>query len=366
MHDALVVVPTFNERENIGILLDHIFALERPPDVLVIDDASPDGTAKVVEEKQKQYGSDHLQLIVRKEGKAGRGSACLYGFRIARERGYKASIEMDADLSHDPKDIPRFLAKLSEADVVVGSKYVPGGKVEGWEWYRKLLSRGANMYARLILQMPIHDYTNGYRCYGPRALAILPDLPIDGVGFTVIPQMSYQLHRHGMRLTEIPIVFTNRRFGTSNMTITEIAESFLAIIRIRSHDLALHLAQLTKFGTTGLTNAAVDFGILLFCVEILGWPLLPSNVLSTGIAITNAFFMNKKWTFRSNEERHGKQYMQFLLVYGSCFLWVQAVLWLFAVKLGFWYVPVKILIIPAAAAWNYLWMHYRVFRKRKP
>ena len=180
MDKALVVIPTFNERENIGTLLDRIFALESPPDVLVVDDNSPDGTADVVREKQEQYGNARLTLLVRREGKAGRGSACLHGFRMAREQGYTAAIEMDSDLSHDPADIPRLLAGLKDADVVIGSKYVPGGRVEGWEWYRKYLSRGANIYAGLILKMPIHDYTNGFRCYGPRALAILPELTIDG------------------------------------------------------------------------------------------------------------------------------------------------------------------------------------------
>ena len=365
MQKVLVVIPTFNERENIGLLIDRIFAQSAPVEVLVVDDASPDGTAEIVKEKQKTFGIERLHLLVRNEGKGGRGSAALQGFAIAREKGFEAAIEMDADLSHDPSDIPRFLEKLSDADVVIGSKYVPGGKVVGWEWYRTFLSRTANFYAHLILQLPIRDYTNGYRCYGPRALQILPELSIDGKGFTVIPQMSYQLAKKGMRLTEIPIVFTNRRRGTSNMSIREMTESFVAILRIRSHDVALHFGQLVKFATTGFTNSFIDFGILAFCVEILKWPLLPSNVLSTGIAITNAFFMNKRWTFKNVEERHTAQYVQFLLVYGSCFLLAQGALWFFAVYLGFWYIPVKIGIIPAAALWNYLWMHFHVFRSRE-
>ncbi|MEK7137698.1 MAG: GtrA family protein, partial [Patescibacteria group bacterium] len=304
-------------------------------------------------------------LLERNEGKAGRGSACLAGFRIARERDYKAAIEMDADLSHDPKDIPRFLAQLSGADVVIGSKYVPGSRIIGWEWYRKVLSRAANLYAGLILRLPVHDYTNGYRCYGERALAHLPELQIEGTGFTVIPQMSYELHRLGMRLTEIPITFTNRRHGTSNMSLREMRESFLAILHIRSRSLALHVAQGAKFVTTGLTNSFIDFGILAFCVEVLAWPLLFSNVLSTGIAVTNAFYMNKRWTFKNEERKHAVQYAQFILVYGSSFFLAQGILWFFAIELGFWYVPVKLLIIPGAAAWNYLWMHHAVFRERK-
>jgi len=233
MSDVLIVIPTYNERENIGTLIDGIFSLSAGVDVLVVDDGSPDGTSDIVREKQQQIGEERLKLIVRTQGKAGRGSACMEGFKIALEKGYRAAIEMDADLSHDPKDIPRLIEKLDEADVVVASKYVRGGKVIGWEWYRKLLSWGANMYARLILRLPIHDYTNGYRCYGQRALKLIPDLKIEGTGFTVIPQMSFQLHQAGMTFAEIPITFTNRRKGKSNMSFKEMSESFVAILKIR-------------------------------------------------------------------------------------------------------------------------------------
>ncbi len=233
MSDILIVVPTYNERENIGTLIDDIATQPSTVDILVIDDGSPDGTADIVREKQKHIGEERLKLVVRAEGKAGRGSACLYGFRYALDHGYRAAIEMDADLSHNPADIPRFIERLDDADVIVGSKYVRGGKVIGWGWYRTLLSRGANLYARMILRLPIHDYTNGYRCYGPRALRLIPHLPIDGTGFTVIPQMSFFLHRAGLKFVEIPITFTNRRRGTSNMSLKEVTESFLTVLKLR-------------------------------------------------------------------------------------------------------------------------------------
>ena len=365
MQKTLVVVPTFNERENIGTLIDGLFLQPAPVDVLVVDDASPDGTAEVVRERQAHYGSERLQLTVRKEGKAGRGSACLHGFALARERGYGAAIEMDADLSHDPKDIPRLIEKLSEADVVIGSKYVPGGKVVGWEWYRKYLSRGANFYAKLILQMPIRDFTNGYRCYGPKALAILPSLEIEGKGFTVIPQMSYQLWKRGMRFAEIPIVFTNRRRGVSNMSFREMRESFLAILRIRSHTLHLHTLQLFKFGVTGVTNTFVDIGLLVLFVEVVHLPLLFANPVADILAISNAFLMNKLWTFRNGETQYVSQYGKFIAVYGTSLLLSNGMMWLFVGRMGIWYIPAKLMAVPLCAVWNYLWMHFQVFSAHK-
>jgi dolichol-phosphate mannosyltransferase len=228
----LVIIPTYNETENIGKLIDCIFEACGDVDILVVDDDSPDGTAYLVREKQKQYG-EKLRLKVRTEGKAGRGSACLYAFKVALDENYDCAIEMDADFSHDPIEIPKMIRKIEEYDVVVGSKYMKGAKIEGWNWFRKLLSRGANFYARLILGIPISDYTNGYRCYGRRALEIIPEFKFEGKGFTVIPQMSYQLYKAGMKFTEIPITFVNRREGKSNMTFKEIIESFTAIPKIR-------------------------------------------------------------------------------------------------------------------------------------
>jgi dolichol-phosphate mannosyltransferase len=364
MAEILVIVPTFNERGNIGVLLERIFALPLPLHVLVVDDGSPDGTAEVVRIVQRKVGTDRLFLRERRGGKAGRGSACLEGFAFARERGYQAVIEMDADLSHDPRDIPRFLEALQGADVVIGSKYCPGGRVEGWEWYRRCLSRMANLYAHLILQMSVRDYTNGYRCYSTRAIALLPNLPIEGSGFTVIPQMSYLLERAGMRLREIPIVFTNRRAGTSNMSLREIMESARAILRLRSRTLDLHLSQFLKFGTVGVSAALLDLSLLTVAVEVLKLPLLSAIILADGITVTYVFLLNKWWTFRDERPRYVSQYVSFLLVYASSFLLGVSLTWILAVVVGLWYVLAKILAIPLCAVWNYCWLHFRVFSRR--
>jgi dolichol-phosphate mannosyltransferase len=362
MPEVLVIIPTYNESENIGTLIDRIFEVSRDLHVLVVDDASPDGTADVVSERQKTFGEDKLFLIVRNQGKAGRGSACLEGFKFAREKNYNVAIEMDADLSHDPADVPHLLDGLSNADVVVGSKYIKGGKVVGWEWYRKILSRMANLYVRTILRMPIHDYTNGYRCYGPSALAKIPELEIEGTGFTVIPQMSYQLWRKGMRFKEVPIVFANRRKGKSNMSIKEIKESFLAVIKIRSHAAHLHLMQLFKFGTTGFTNLGLDLILLSLFVEIIKIPLEYSAPLSTIIVVINVFFMNKYWTFKNNQQKHVSQGVKFALVYGSAGILVNLFTIFFTNTLGIFYIASRIISIFITALWNYTWMHLKVFK----
>ena len=363
MPEALIIIPTYNERENIGALIDGIFSLPNNLHVLVVDDESPDGTADVVSEKQGKYGEDCLQLIVRSEGKAGRGSACMLGFAIARERSYPCAIEMDADLSHDPNDIPRFLAEINNADVVIGSKYVRGSRIIGWGFHRRVLSFCANLYARLILRLPVRDYTNGYRCYGARALAILPDLPIDGVGFTVIPQASYLLHRAGMKLAEIPITFTNRRMGSSNMSMREISESVFAILKIRSNKLYVHATQLIRFAMTGGSGLVLDIALLATMVEALKLPLIIAGPASTSVVIIYVFLMNKHWTFRNNEKKNVEQGIKFTLVYASSFVLVNAITLLLAEILLLWYIVARLIAIATCAVWNYSWMHCHVFRR---
>jgi dolichol-phosphate mannosyltransferase len=358
---TLVVLPTYNEKKNIGTLLDSLFQLEVPLDVLVVDDNSPDGTQEVIREKQKQYGENRLKLVVRMQGKAGRGSACLHGFAIAREEGYDAALEMDTDLSHDPKDIPTLLEGLSHADVVVGSKFHSQSHVIGYEWYRKILSYSANFYAGLILRMPIRDYTNGFRCYNAKALALLPTLPITGVGFTVIPQMSYLLHKAGMRLTEVPITFQNRLHGKSNMGLPEITESFFSILYIRSRVLDQHVRQLIKFFVTGLTNLFLDLALLAFFVEIVRLPLVIAAPVTSVIVVTNVFIMNKLWTFKNKEKKVASQGVKFILVYASSIIMVNVLTLAFTEYAGIWYIPSRIVSILLCALWNYSWMHFGVF-----
>lgn len=364
MSDALIIIPTFNERENIGLLVDELFNLPLELHVLVVDDNSPDGTAKVVEEAQSRHGEDRLHLMVRTAGKAGRGSACMAGFSYARDKGYDVAIEMDADFSHDPKDIPRLLKKLDEgADVAIASKYLPESDIVGWPLSRYILSRGANIYVRMILRVPVSDYTNGFRCYGPRALKILPDLTIDGVGFTVIPQVTYKLSLAGMKLAEIPSVFTNRRRGRSNLGLNEIVESLFATLLIRSTKLHRHAMQVTKFLITGALNGIFDLLLLTFFIEVIKLPIIFAGPIVTAIVLVNVFIMNKYWTFQNPEKKHVSQGAKFVMVYAFSFVLVNLLTWVLAEPLHVWYILARIIAILTCAAWNYLWMHAAVFQK---
>ncbi len=362
---ALVVIPTYNERENIPTLLDSIMAIHTDVDVLVVDDNSPDGTADTVRAMQKQYGDQRLQLLVRTAGKSGRGSACIAGLLYALEHGYDAAIEMDADHSHHPKYIAQLLAGLSSADVVIASRKVPGAKVIGWKWHRHLLSFAAHWYIRIILRLPVRDITNGYRCYGKRALSHVPDLHIDGIGFSVIPQMTYQLYHLGMTFKEVPFEFTDRLHGSSNMGMNEIFESFIAIFLIRSRTLYVHVRQFVKFGLTGVINGITDLGLLTIFVELLHVPIRIAVPLAGLIALSNAFLINKKWTFRCTNTRYCEQYTLFLAVYGSSFLFGAGATIFLVEQWHVWYVLARVLIIPLAALWNYSLLHFVVFGNRR-
>lgn len=362
MADVLIVIPTFNECKNIRLLVDSIFALKAEIDVLVVDDNSPDHTADVVRSLQQTYGEDRLHLIVRRSGKGGRGSACMEGFKFARDSGYKTAIEMDADLSHDPKDIARFLEKLREgADVVVASKYMTGSRMIGWPLKRRLLSLVANRYVRCILRLPVSDCTNGFRCYGSKALKILPDFQLDGSGFTVIPQTTYLLARCGMNIVEIPSVCTNRRHGVSNLGLHEIIESFFGILSIRSKSLHRHTLQLSKFFITGILNATFDLLLFALFVRVLQLPILAASVLVSVIVLINVFLMHKYWTFGNKEKKHVSQGAKFAMVYSASFVLVNVITWTLAVPLKVWYILARLVAIAVCAIWNYLWMHFHVF-----
>jgi dolichol-phosphate mannosyltransferase len=213
----LVVVPTYDEAGNVGALVSRIDALGagRDFDVLVVDDSSPDGTAGLV--RRLSAGRPWLHLLER-DGRRGLGSAYRDGFRWGLSHGYTYLGEMDADLSHDPADLPRLQETAVDADVVLGSRYVPGGRTEGWPWKRRLLSRAANAYARALLGAGIKDVTSGFRVYSRRAVELLlqAGARCDGYGFQV--EGIWIASRSGLSIREIPIAFRNRELGVSKMS----------------------------------------------------------------------------------------------------------------------------------------------------
>lgn len=223
----LVVLPTFNEAENIVEVLDLVRAATPEADVLVVDDGSPDGTGDLAE----RWGADHGGVsVLRRAGKQGLGSAYRAGFAHGLEHGYGILIEMDSDLQHDPAMLPALIHAVQDgADLAIGSRYVPGGQVPGWKLSRRVISQGGNLYAALVLGMHVRDATAGFRAYSADALRgiNLEAIKADGYGFQI--EMAYTVDHHRGRIVEVPITFADRIRGTSKMSTRIVAEALLLV-----------------------------------------------------------------------------------------------------------------------------------------
>ena len=239
--DALVIVPTYNEADNIGQVLDLVMAQPIPISVLVVDDNSADGTAAVVRSAMDEHPK-RVDLIER-SGKLGLGTAYLRGFRYALARDYTYICEMDADLSHDPDDLPRLIeaVQTNDADLAVGSRYVGGVRVINWPLPRLVLSYAAGVYTRAITRMPIRDVTAGFKCFHRRVLEALPLDRVNSDGYAFQVEMHYRTWKAGFDITEIPVIFTERTEGQSKMSKAIVREAALKVWELRLRDLTGYL-----------------------------------------------------------------------------------------------------------------------------
>ncbi len=233
MPSSLVIIPTFNECDNIQAVLEAVFAQESGFHVLVIDDGSPDGTADLVRAAQVQY-PDRLFLECR-TGKLGLGTAYIHGFKWGLARDYAYIFEMDADFSHDPKDLPLLLnaCMLYDADLAIGSRYSNGVNVVNWPMARVLLSFFASKYVRFITGMPIHDTTAGFKCYRREVLESIDFEKIRFVGYAFQIEMKFRAWQKGFHLTEVPVIFTDRKLGQSKMSSGIIREAVFGVILLK-------------------------------------------------------------------------------------------------------------------------------------
>ena len=229
MNKTLVIIPTYNEMENIVKLIDTLLLLPLSVNVLVVDD-SKDETATLV--KNRQANEPRLFLIKRNE-KGGRGTAVLDGFKFALSKDYNRIVEMDADFSHDPKELISLLDVSRDDNVVIGSRYLKNSKIINWPLRRRIFSKSANLYAGCILRIGIHDYTNGYRVYSRQAVQKIDFTKIKSSGYVVLSEIAYQLFKKGLKFVEVPTVFVNRRRGVSNFSLKEIKEAFVSVVRIK-------------------------------------------------------------------------------------------------------------------------------------
>lgn len=235
MSDSIVIIPTYNERENIEAIIEAVFSLATPIHILVVDDNSPDNTGDIVEALQPQYNTATMRLhLLRRNEKQGLGTAYIAGFHYCLERRYQYIMEMDADFSHNPADLPRLLeaCKANGFDMAIGSRYVTGVNVVNWPMGRVLLSWFASRYVRLITSMPVYDTTAGFICYRRKALETIPLEKIKFVGYAFQIEMKFKAWKYGFKLTEVPIIFTERVRGQSKLSAGIFKEAFLGVIQL--------------------------------------------------------------------------------------------------------------------------------------
>jgi len=228
---VLVITPTYNERENLHAFLDALFAVASQVDVLIVDDNSPDGTGVLADEVAARDPRVHVR---HRAGKLGLGTAYLEGFRWALDQGYDVVFEMDTDLSHDPRYVPEFIRAIEAgADVVVGSRNIPGGGVEGWGPGRHLVSKGGSVYSRTILGLDVRDLTSGYKAFTRDALQRIDLGGVKSNGYSFQIELTYRAVLRGMRVAEVPILFVDRRAGASKMSRKIFAEAVVMVWKLR-------------------------------------------------------------------------------------------------------------------------------------
>jgi dolichol-phosphate mannosyltransferase len=235
LNDSIVIIPTYNEKENIEAIIVAVFSLPQAFDVLIVDDNSPDGTCGIAEKLQHEFNASSTRLhLLKRAGKQGLGTAYIAGFHYALERGYEFILEMDADFSHDPKDLIRLRQACSEmgADMSIGSRYATGVNVVNWPMGRVMLSFFASHYVRLITSIPISDTTAGFVCYRSKVLQTIPLDQIKFIGYAFQIEMKFLAWKYGFTLKEVPIIFTDRTRGQSKMSTGIFKEAFFGVLQM--------------------------------------------------------------------------------------------------------------------------------------
>jgi dolichol-phosphate mannosyltransferase len=256
----LIIMPTFNERENLPVLIDEVLATDPRVRMLIVDDGSPDGTGEIADDLARRTGRVH---VLHRARKLGLGSAYVAGFKYALDHDYDRVVEMDADFSHRPQDLPKLLEASARADVVVGSRNVAGGRTENWSPLRTLISRGGSLYSRLMLKLPVKDCTSGFKCFSREVLQALDLDTIASNGFGFQVEMNYLCRLAGFQFAEVPIVFPDRAAGRSKMSSGIVFEALALVWRLRveqRRDPRAFNGQLlaaTASGGSGRTRGAV-------------------------------------------------------------------------------------------------------------
>ncbi|MEY2937750.1 MAG: hypothetical protein RL062_339 [Bacteroidota bacterium] len=232
MNPQLVIIPTYNEKENVAEMIKTVMGLPMSFDLLFVDDGSPDGTAQIIQDHAAQYpGRIHL---IQRTGKLGLGTAYITGFKWAIEKGYDYICEMDCDFSHNPNDLPRLVKACQDgADMSVGSRYTKGGGVENWPWNRRWMSKGAGVYVNVVLGLGVKDATAGFVCFQRKVLESIDLDNIQFIGYAFQIEMKYKTKKSGFTISEVPILFKDRILGQSKMSLNIFNEAFIGVLKMR-------------------------------------------------------------------------------------------------------------------------------------
>ena len=359
MPRLLVIIPTYNERENIGPLIDSINANVPKADILVVDDESPDGTGKLVDSLVKKNSSVHC---LHRKTKEGLGRAYVAGFKWALERPYEFVVSMDADFSHDPKFLPAMLEKSDDKTVVIGSRYTPGGKIEGWGADRYLLSTVANLVTRTVLGLKPKDSSAGFKIY-PRSF--LEKLSLDQVlaaGYAFQVEMLLRAQEHHFKIKEVPITFTDRRVGESKIS-GEARRSMGVVLQLAWQREGLR--QFIKFGLVGALNTVVDWGIYFLLNRYATLAKLVAKSCSFIFAAISSYVLNRRWTFRSTNPKVMREFLKFVAVATTGLGLNTLIFWFISMHL---HLPDIIGLFTATAlvtVWNFTINKYWTFKRHE-
>jgi len=367
----LIAVPTYNEIENIEPFIRLVF--EHIPtwaDVLVVDDNSPDGTAAAVEGMASQYQS-RLHLLKRPE-KQGLAQAYLAAFEWGNNtsRGYSVFLEMDADFSHNPEYIPEMLQKIELYDVVIGSRNIKNGRVEGWTVLRNLISKGGSLYSRMVLGCPVMDLTGGFNMWRKSALEKIGLTTIISRGYSFQIEMKYKAFLAGCSIAEIPIVFTDRKQGKSKMSRKILLEALVNIWKIKQRSgRETGFGQFLKFAVTGGLGTITNLAVFFVFADLLGLPEIPVSIGCFLIAVTQNYILNHLWSFKTHTLGAGLSIKRWGLFVASSLLGFAVNIIVMKLILLRWALPYKFIAqalgIAAGMAINFILSKYAVFKKRK-
>jgi dolichol-phosphate mannosyltransferase len=368
MKDVLIVIPTFNEKENISKLIDEITKQKLGADILVVDDNSPDATGKIVDEIAK---TNHSVFVLHREEKAGLGRAYVAGFKWGLEKGYKKMISMDADFSHPVAALNRLITLCSSKSVAIGSRYIKGGRIEGWKWHRYANSWGANYVTRGLLRIKAKDATAGFKCYPREFLEEVNLDTIQASGYAFQVEMLLKAQELGYRLVETPITFVDRRAGESKIQ-GELKKSAKTVFSLASQKKSYR--QFIKFAIVGASCAIVDWAVFYIFKAVLfnGFPSSNSQLLrqiAKGISfIVSAsvnYYFNRKWTFRSEDKAIAKQLTKFFIVATAGLIFNSLIFYLVTALLG-WRDIFGLLIATAiVTVWNFIINRIWTFKEKK-